>query len=332
MSRRRFLQQASALSAASFFGPGRPAAAGAAPETRRIRFGYDPVICVAPMFLAGELLRAEGFTEIEYVPRQADETFPDMLLAGKADIGTVNTPSLMLAVDAGLPIVMIAGLHTGCFELFAHENVHAIRDLKGKRVAISGHGSGEHVYIASMLAYVGMDPRQDVEWVNARTVPNSMSMFAERQADAFLGFPPQPQELRAKNVGHVIVNTTFDRPWSQYFCCMVAVRQEFARRYPIATKHALRAMLKATDICANEPERAARYLVAKGFEPRYELALEVVRGLPYRQWREYSPEDTVRFHALRLHDVGMIKSTPQKLIAQGTDWRFLNELKKELKT
>jgi NitT/TauT family transport system substrate-binding protein len=26
----------------------------------------------------------------------------------------------------------------------------------------------------------------------------------------------------------------------------------------------------------------------------------------------------------------MIKSSPQKLIAQGTDWRFLNELKKEL--
>jgi NitT/TauT family transport system substrate-binding protein len=331
MSRRRFLQQASALGVASFFGPRRSAAAGPAPETTRIRFGYDPVICVAPMFLAEELLRAEGFTDIEYVPRRADETFPEMLLADTTDLGTVNTPSLMLAVDAGLPIVMIAGLHTGCFELFAHENVRAIRDLKGKRVAISGPGSGEHVYIASMLAYVGMDPRRDVEWVNARTIPDSMRMFAERKADAFLGFPPQPQDLRAKKVGHVIVNTTFDRPWSQYFCCMVAARQEFARRHPIATKRALRAMLKATDICASEPERAARYLVAKGYEPRYEVALEVVRGLSYRQWREYSPEDTVRFHALRLHDVGMIKSTPQKIIAQGTDWRFLNELKKELK-
>jgi NitT/TauT family transport system substrate-binding protein len=27
----------------------------------------------------------------------------------------------------------------------------------------------------------------------------------------------------------------------------------------------------------------------------------------------------------------MIKSSPQKLIAQGTDWRFLNALKKEMK-
>jgi NitT/TauT family transport system substrate-binding protein len=39
----------------------------------------------------------------------------------------------------------------------------------------------------------------------------------------------------------------------------------------------------------------------------------------------------MRYFALRLHEAGMIKSSPQKIIAQGTDWRFLNELKKELK-
>jgi hypothetical protein len=48
--------------------------------------------------------------------------------------------------------------------------------------------------------------------------------------------------------------------------------------------------------------------------------------LSYKLWREANPED-----ALRLHEVGMIKSSPEKIIAQGTDWRFLNELKKELK-
>ena len=44
-----------------------------------------------------------------------------------------------------------------------------------------------------------------------------------------------------------------------------------------------------------------------------------------------TPEDTVRFYALRLHEVGMLKSSPQKLLAQGTDWRFLTALKQELK-
>jgi NitT/TauT family transport system substrate-binding protein len=39
----------------------------------------------------------------------------------------------------------------------------------------------------------------------------------------------------------------------------------------------------------------------------------------------------VRFFALRLHEVGMIKSSPSKITTEGTDWRFLNELKRELK-
>jgi NitT/TauT family transport system substrate-binding protein len=56
-----------------------------------------------------------------------------------------------------------------------------------------------------------------------------------------------------------------------------------------------------------------------------------LKNLPYNRWRENDPEDTLRFHALRLHEVGMIKTNPQKLIGQATDWRFLNELKRELK-
>ncbi len=176
-----------------------------------------------------------------------------------------------------------------------------------------------------------MDPGRDVEWVNARTVPNSMTMFVERKADVLLGFPPQPQDLRARKIGHVVVKSSFDRTWSQYFCCMIAARQAFASRYPIATKRALRAMLKATDICASQPERAAGYLVSKAYGPHYELAVEVVRSASYRQRREYQPEDTVRFHVLRLHEVRMIRSTPQQIISQGTDWRFPNELKKEMK-
>ena len=72
-------------------------------------------------------------------------------------------------------------------------------------------------------------------------------------------------------------------------------------------------------------------MVDKGFTQSYDAALQVLKELPYNVWREYVPEDSVRFYALRLHEAGMIKSSPQKLIAQSTDWRFLNELKKELK-
>ena len=112
---------------------------------------------------------------------------------------------------------------------------------------------------------------------------------------------------------------------------MVAGNREFVRKYPAATKRVLRTYLKAADICANDPERAARYMVDKGYMKEFKYALEIVTELPYRRWREAEPEDTVRFYALRLQETGIIKSSPQKIITQGTDWRFLNELKKELK-
>jgi NitT/TauT family transport system substrate-binding protein len=93
----------------------------------------------------------------------------------------------------------------------------------------------------------------------------------------------------------------------------------------------LRAILKAADLCTSAPERAARFLVEKGYTTNYDYARETMQDVVYRQWREYTPEDTVRFYALRMQEAGMLRSTPQKLIAQGTDWRFFNALKQELK-
>ena len=113
---------------------------------------------------------------------------------------------------------------------------------------------------------------------------------------------------------------------------MLAGNREFVRRHPVATKRAMRAILKAADLCASDPARAARLLVDGGFTPRYDYALQTLKDLPYDRWREYDPEDTIRFYTLPMRDAGFIKSTPQKIIAESTDWRFLDELKRELKT
>jgi NitT/TauT family transport system substrate-binding protein len=129
----------------------------------------------------------------------------------------------------------------------------------------------------------------------------------------------------------VIFSTAVDQPWSQYFCCKVLDNRDYVRKYPIATKRAMRAILKAADICAADPARAARQVVENGLTDRYDYARQTLSELPYDRWREYAPEDTIRFYALRLHEAGLIKSTPQKIIAENTDWRFLNELRRELK-
>jgi NitT/TauT family transport system substrate-binding protein len=222
-------------------------------------------------------------------------------------------------------------VHTGCFELFAHEPIQTISDLKGKKVGISVLGSGKHRYLSIMAAHVGLDPHKDIEWVegSARDALGlfPMELFVKGKVDAFLGFPPEPQELRARGIGHVILNTTTDKPWSQYFCCMLVGHREFADNHPVSTKAFLRALLKANDICAAEPQSAARRLVDGGFIERYDYALQTLAELPFASWREFDAEDSLRFFALRLHEVGMIKSSPNAILAEGTDWRFLDELK-----
>jgi NitT/TauT family transport system substrate-binding protein len=248
--------------------------------------------------------------------------------AGEIDISMAFVAPFIMQVDVGNPLVLLAGVHVGCFELFGTDRVRTISDLKGKTVAMPELGTAHHVFLASMASYVGLNPDRDINFVT-QPPTESIKLLAEKKIDALMGFPPVPQELRAKKIGHVVVNSGTDRPWSQYFCCTVAGYRDFVRKHPVATKRALRAILKAANLCAAEPEKAARLIAAKGYS--YEYALQTMKEIPYDKWREYDPEDAVRFYALRLHEAGMIKSNPQKLIAQGTDWRFLNELKKELK-
>jgi NitT/TauT family transport system substrate-binding protein len=306
------------------------ARAGRTLETTRIRLCRDAGLCVAPQYLAEALLRAEGFTDVEYVPETSEVGTSKLVASGAADINLSFALSTLIRVDAGEPIVLLAGVHVGCYELFGTQAVRTVRDLKGRRIAVPGAGSTHQLFLSSILSYVGIDPRRDVSWVTAPRA-QARRMIADGEVDGYLAFPPDPQEMRQDGVGHVVLNSATDKPWSQYFCCTVAGNRDFVGNYPVATKRALRAILKATDLCAAEPARAAQFLVDHGYVASYQSALRTMQDIPYRNWRDYNPEDTVRFYGLRLQEVGMIKTTPQKLIAQGTDWRFLNELRKELK-
>jgi NitT/TauT family transport system substrate-binding protein len=328
-SRRNFLTSMSAASAAAAVGPRASLADEPPPETTTLRLPFDPNICLAPADIAEDLLRAEGFTDVRYVSVAGGFAQPQKVANNEIDFGFTFAASVVFHLNAGVPVTTLAGLHPGCYELFAHDPVRTVSDLKGRRVGIKTLSSSGHLYVAIMANHVGLDP-EDIHWV----VPpdgNAKELFAEGKVDAFLGFPPEPQELRARNAGHVIVATATEKPWSQYLCCMLFGNREFVRAYPIATKRFLRAILKAADICAREPAWAAQRLVDRGFTERYDYALQTLSEISYASWREYDPEDSMRFYALRLHEVGMISSSPNKLIAEGTDWRFLHELKRELK-
>jgi NitT/TauT family transport system substrate-binding protein len=315
--------------AASLLSRGASFAQEAPPETTTLRIPTGSLICNAPTYIADELLHAEGFTDIQHVPVTPERSAgpPEPMERGELDFGMVYTPPMVAAIEAGSQATVLAGVHIGCNSLFAHEGIRSVRDLKGKKV---GAGLVRQLLIASMAAYVGLDPAKDIEWVSSPFAA-AKELFVQRKIDAFLALPPDPQDLSARKIGHVIVDSARDRPWSQHFCCVLIGRKEFVRKYPVATKRVLRAILKATDLCASDPAAVARRLVDGGFTENYDYALQTLNEVSYNKWREYDAEDSVRFYSLRLREAGMIKSAPGKIIADGTNWRFLNELKRELK-
>jgi NitT/TauT family transport system substrate-binding protein len=301
----------------------RAAAVEPPPETTTVRFSKHPVICFPPQYVCEDLLRAEGFTDIRWVDIPIPAVSQE-LGSGRIDFASDLSLHHIIGIDKSAPITIVSGVHGGCYELFAHDGIHAITDLKGKRVGETGGGE----LVSLMAAWVGLDPSKDLTFV---TDPDAMEQFAAGKSDAHLAFPPEVQELRARNAGHVILKTAIDRPWSQYFCCALAANRDFAARQPVATKRVIRAILKAADLCASAPETAARLLVDGGFTARYDYALQAITEVQYDLWHDYDPEDSIRFYALRMHELGIIKRDPKRIIAEGTDFRLFSQLKRELK-
>jgi NitT/TauT family transport system substrate-binding protein len=225
-TRRRFLTTLSLAGAAGLLRTPRALAAEGMLETTTVRIGKSPGICVAPQYVAEELLRAEGFTDVRYVEEPATATGP--LAHGKVDFDTNYASNFVRAIDAGEPITLLTGVMVGCFELFGSAGIRNISDLKGKSVGIQALASNPHALLTLMAAQVGLDPTKDIHWITDPAV-KPIELFEQGKIDAFLGFPPEPQDLRARGIGHVLVNTAVDRPWSQYFCCLLAGNADYVR-------------------------------------------------------------------------------------------------------
>jgi len=223
-TRRRFLTTLTLAGAASLVRAPLSAAAEDDLETTTVRIAKNEGICIAAQYIANDLLRAEGFTDIRHVFVPESTTRVRAIADGEADFSANFVGPLIEAVASGEPLVVLAGSHVGCYELFGHEGIRSVADLKGKKVGVPGLGSSHHMFASIIAAHIGLDPVNDIHWVTRESPesPTPFELFADGKIDAYLGFPPEPQDLRARRIGHVVVDTAVDRPWSHYFCCMLA--------------------------------------------------------------------------------------------------------------
>jgi NitT/TauT family transport system substrate-binding protein len=334
-NRREFIKKTALTGAAAYLGIGSDygiASVEPPPETTTIRFQDFWSACWVPQLVAEPLLRKEGFKDIQYSKHEKPVEGYNDIIAGKMDFSLDFIGSSIRAIEPGSQVVYIAGLHAGCYSLIASDKIKTVRGLKGKKVwAWITADAGPVDFFKALVAYVGLDPDNDIQYVEC-SKDEALELFKRGKIDAFMSFPPGPQQLRAAGIGHALVDTNVDRPWSQYFCCVIMGRRDFIKNNPIATKKVLRSILTANDMVSQDPSMAAQMLVDrklnKGVDQK--IFAQAFSEIPYDKWRHYSPEDTIRFYGLRLKEFGATKYSPNEIISKNTDWSHLSSLKNEM--
>jgi NitT/TauT family transport system substrate-binding protein len=286
--------------------------------------------------MAEPFLREEGFTDVQYVrvsPKDALTTFA----TGGIDFGVAFGALITKPIEDGAPFVILGGTHLGCWQVVATGDIKTMRDFKGKTVAILGVPEGartprftDGIFFASTLANVGLDVNRDVNVVNYP--PSEYArVLSSGEVDGVVAVPPVSTALRAKGIGRVVVNSITDPPWSNHYCCGPTAHRAWMEKHPVATKRALRAMLKAADVVAEDPDASARFMVDRGYTNNFDFTCDLLKQMPHDVWRrEFDPADSMRFYSLRLKEAGIIKSTPDEILERGTDFRYFTQLKKEL--
>jgi NitT/TauT family transport system substrate-binding protein len=167
MPNRRGFLAGLASASASLAGPARSLAQEAPPETTTIRLAKNQSLCIAPQYVAENLLRAEGFTAVRHLVTDGGAGQSRMLAHGEIDFTLHFSPLLLIPIGAGEKITIIAGVHAGCFELFATDRIRTIADLKGKTVGVPDLGASPHVFLSTMAAHVGLEQDRRFPWLSA---------------------------------------------------------------------------------------------------------------------------------------------------------------------
>jgi NitT/TauT family transport system substrate-binding protein len=298
-------------------------------ETTSIRlYSLPPANCIAAMYMAEPFLQEEGFTDVQYPPYTPKDVFA-AFADGKIDFGVAYPAIVTPWIADGLPLTILGGIHLGCWEVVATRDIKTMRDFKGKTVSVVGPQFTDGIFMAMTLANVGLDWNKDVTVVN-NLPADSAQLLAAGEIDGIVALPPFSTDLRAKGIGHVVLDSIVDPPWSNYYCCSPVANRDWIEQHPVAAKRALRAMLKGADVVAKDPEGVARHMVDRQLTSSFDYTCELLKKMPYDVWRDFDPVDSIRFYALRLKEAGIIKAAPDEILERGTDFRYFQQLRKEL--
>jgi len=299
------------------------------PETTTIRLLL--AACDLPIMAAASNLRDEGFTDVQFI----DGAPLPALVGGKVDLaGSMFTYAPAVAVEAGQPVVALGGLHTGCVQIWAPQDVATLKDLRGRTVVVRSKAPDDTTYsfLAIAIKNAGLDPGS----VNFVVQPDAdlTKLFLDGKSDAlFLAVQGAfAFQTNPANKGHLVLDQAMEAPWTQQVCCVLSTTTNWVKANPVAAKRALRAIYRAADNIPKDRADMAKVATDKGlFGGAPNVA--VVRGAANMvsfDWRKYDTAESMRFHANLMNGVGLLKMTPDDAVTKATDLRFTRQLQTEI--
>ena len=255
------------------------------------------------------------------------EVFTQTVRAGQIHLALNFIGPPIVNIDERAPLVILAGVHAGCFR--------AVRNRSGCRRCGTSRGrrSGSQRRGRAMTRL----PHRHAlpTWASIRAWMSTGSLhpfaecrrrlLAEGKIDGYLGFRLRTAGA-ARKEGRARGRQQCRRPPLVPVLLLHDHREPGLRPPEPGGDEAgdARDPEDGRPLCAGTRAWRRKASWIRAGRKQYDYALQMMKDLPYGRWRDYSPEDTVRFYALRLREAGMIKSTPQKIIAEGTDWRFID--------
>jgi NitT/TauT family transport system substrate-binding protein len=227
-----------------------------------------------------------------------------------------------------LNISVLGGVHSGCTEIFARDSIENVSQLRTIAVPFGDSATeSDYAFMLSIMNYIGLPPDRVVGSYNPTDLPR---LLQSGDIDGAIAIAPGGEELRGLDGVRVLVRTADDPPWSTHYCCVVYGNATFVERNPNTTRRTMRALYRAIDATARQPEDVARHIVeVRGYPFSLEDATHHLKHPHFDVWRTFDVEDTLRFYALRLREVGEIDATPDEIL-EHVDLRYFNELRGKL--
>lgn len=228
----------------------------------KCKIGYWGGTCEAPIYIAKEL---GYFEECGIDPELLVITTDTTTLMAQGELDCYElTPDQFMPIKNGTEVKIIDSLHTGCIQGAAtkESGIKSVKDLEGKRVAITYQGEITQILVSSEMVKAGLDPNK-VEWINYPNAEKQLAM-EKGEVDAFVSYDPFAE--MAEEDGHVkFFSNTFDEGLNEVLCCFIGLNSKTLEENPQLAGRLSKAFKMACDYLQENPEEAAELIMEKEY-------------------------------------------------------------------